>query len=94
MTLADPGGRWPTRWPGAGAYGLALVLVIASLGLCRTFFPAMGDEAPFLFLVPPVLVASSRRIREELGWTPRYPELETIIAHAWAWRQVHPDGYR
>jgi two-component system sensor kinase FixL len=58
MTLADPGGRWPARWPGAGAYGLALVLVIASLGLCRTFFPAMGDEAPFLFLVPPVLVAS------------------------------------
>jgi UDP-glucose 4-epimerase len=43
---------------------------------------------------PPVLVASSRRIREELGWTPRYPELETIIAHAWAWRQAHPDGYR
>ena len=43
---------------------------------------------------PPVLVASSRRIREELGWTPRYPELETIIAHAWAWRQAHPEGYR
>jgi UDP-glucose 4-epimerase len=42
---------------------------------------------------PPVLVASSRRIREELGWTPRHPELETIIAHAWAWRQAHPDGY-
>lgn len=43
---------------------------------------------------PPVLVASSRRIREELGWTPRHPALETIIAHAWAWRQAHPGGYR
>jgi UDP-glucose 4-epimerase len=43
---------------------------------------------------PPVLVASSQRIREELGWTPRYPKLETIIAHAWAWRQANPDGYR
>ncbi|WP_439577028.1 UDP-glucose 4-epimerase GalE [Elioraea sp.] len=43
---------------------------------------------------PPVLVASSRRIREELGWTPRYPALETIIADAWAWRQAHPEGYR
>ena len=42
---------------------------------------------------PPVLVASSRRIREELGWAPRHPDLETIIAHAWAWRQAHPDGY-
>jgi UDP-glucose 4-epimerase len=42
---------------------------------------------------PPVLVASSRRLREELGWTPRYPDLATIIAHAWAWRQAHPEGY-
>ncbi len=42
---------------------------------------------------PPVLVASSERIRRELGWRPRYPDLDTIIAHAWAWRQANPDGY-
>ncbi|MCS6921095.1 MAG: UDP-glucose 4-epimerase GalE [Elioraea sp.] len=42
---------------------------------------------------PPVLVASSDRIRRELGWTPRFPDLDTIIAHAWAWRQANPDGY-
>ncbi|HCE00157.1 MAG TPA: hypothetical protein DER07_03860, partial [Armatimonadetes bacterium] len=28
-----------------------------------------------------------------LGWKPRYPELETIVRHAWNWRRAHPDGY-
>jgi UDP-glucose 4-epimerase len=36
---------------------------------------------------PPVLVADAARARAELGWTPRYAELETIIAHAWQWEQ-------
>jgi UDP-glucose 4-epimerase len=36
---------------------------------------------------PPVLVASSRKARSELGWTPRYGDLPTIISHAWAWHQ-------
>jgi len=35
----------------------------------------------------PALVGSSERARTLLGWSPRYPELETIIAHAWAWHQ-------
>jgi UDP-glucose 4-epimerase len=36
---------------------------------------------------PPVLVASSAKARQELGWTPRYADLATIIRHAWAWHQ-------
>src|SRR3954470_7180542 len=36
---------------------------------------------------PPVLVADAKRARTELGWTPRYPDIETIIAHAWQWEQ-------
>ena len=35
----------------------------------------------------PQLVASSEKLREELGWKPRYPDLESIIRHAWAWEQ-------
>lgn len=42
---------------------------------------------------PPVLVAASERIRSELGWEPRKPDLETMIADAWAFAQAHPDGY-
>lgn len=36
---------------------------------------------------PARLVADSRRIVQELGWTPGYPDLDTIVAHAWAWEQ-------
>ena len=42
---------------------------------------------------PPTLVAASEKVRERLGWTPRKPEIETMIADAWAWHQAHPDGY-
>jgi UDP-glucose 4-epimerase len=39
---------------------------------------------------PAVLVASSAAIQRELGWTPKYPQLDDIIASAWAWhRQLH-----
>jgi UDP-glucose 4-epimerase len=38
-------------------------------------------------------VASSRRIRDDLGWQPRYADLRTILATAWQWRQTHPQGY-
>lgn len=36
---------------------------------------------------PAVLVADATRAREELGWQPRYADLATIVAHAWAWEQ-------
>jgi UDP-glucose-4-epimerase GalE len=36
---------------------------------------------------PPVLVADAARARAELGWTPKYADLDTIIAHAWQWEQ-------
>jgi len=34
---------------------------------------------------PPVLVADARQAGERLGWKPRYPELDTIVAHAVRW---------
>ncbi|HEU4635907.1 MAG TPA: UDP-glucose 4-epimerase GalE [Edaphobacter sp.] len=36
---------------------------------------------------PAVLVASSEKIKAELGWKPKYPELDQIIASAWQWHQ-------
>jgi UDP-glucose 4-epimerase len=42
---------------------------------------------------PSVLVASSDRIRSELGWKAEKPDLETMISDAWSWMQAHPDGY-
>jgi UDP-glucose 4-epimerase len=42
---------------------------------------------------PPVLVASSRRARRELGWHPEHSKLEEMLADAWAWRLANPRGY-
>jgi UDP-glucose 4-epimerase len=42
---------------------------------------------------PAVLVASSARIRRELGWSPQYSDLDTIIETAWRWHLAHPQGY-
>jgi UDP-glucose 4-epimerase len=42
---------------------------------------------------PAVLVASSERIRGELGWEPRYPGLREIIQSAWDWHRDHPHGF-
>jgi len=40
-----------------------------------------------------MLVASSERINDELGWEPRFPDLRDIIASAWAWHTARPNGY-
>ena len=42
---------------------------------------------------PPTLVASSARIQRDLGWKPRFPELDRIVETAWRWHAAHPDGY-
>jgi UDP-glucose 4-epimerase len=55
--------------------------------------PIEAIEAPRRPGDPAVLVASSDKIREELGWKPEKPELEAMISDAWEWMQAHPDGY-
>jgi UDP-glucose 4-epimerase len=42
---------------------------------------------------PARLVASAASIRRDLGWEPRFPTLQDMIASAWRWRQAHPLGY-
>jgi UDP-glucose 4-epimerase len=42
---------------------------------------------------PPRLVASAERAATELGWKPKFPKLEDIVASAWAWHKQHPNGY-
>lgn len=50
-------------------------------------------EAPRRAGDPAVLVASSERIKQDLRWQPRFPDLEHIVRSAWEWRRAHPDGY-
>jgi UDP-glucose 4-epimerase len=42
---------------------------------------------------PAVLIASSEKIQKELGWRPKYADLETIIKTAWKWHEKNPTGY-
>jgi len=39
------------------------------------------------------LVASSERIKRELGWKPEHDRLDEIISSAWEWHRSHPKGY-
>jgi UDP-glucose 4-epimerase len=42
---------------------------------------------------PSVLIASSEKIKRELGWQPQFQDLRVIIQSAWKWIQAHPNGY-
>jgi UDP-glucose 4-epimerase len=39
------------------------------------------------------LIASSEKIKRELGWKPEHDNLHEIIASAWEWHKLHPKGY-
>lgn len=42
---------------------------------------------------PAVLIASSQKARDILGWKPEHDSLEEIIDSAWKWHKSHPNGY-
>lgn len=43
---------------------------------------------------PPRLVAAAAKAHQELGWQPKYPKLEQIVASAWDWHNRNPNGYK
>ena len=43
---------------------------------------------------PAILVGSSKKIINELGWEPQYPQIAQIIETAWKWHREHPYGFR
>jgi UDP-glucose 4-epimerase len=43
---------------------------------------------------PPALYADSTKAQRELGWKPKFPDAESIVATAWRWHESHPDGFR
>jgi len=52
------------------------------------------ERAPRRSGDPARLVASSETIRAELGWAPRYPELDAIVETAWRWHRKRFGGGR
>lgn len=58
-----------------------------------TGHPIPAVESPRRPGDPARLVASSEKMRRELGWQPQHPDLKDIIASAWEWQRAHPHGY-
>ncbi|MBN1391700.1 MAG: UDP-glucose 4-epimerase GalE [Sedimentisphaerales bacterium] len=42
---------------------------------------------------PPVLVCNAEKAKNELGWNPKFPDLQKIIETAWLWHNKFPNGY-
>jgi UDP-glucose 4-epimerase len=58
-----------------------------------TGHPIPAVESPRRPGDPARLVASSEKIRNELGWQPQHPDLKDILESAWEWHKSHPKGY-
>ena len=56
----------------------------------KAFRVEMADRRPG---DPAVLIASSQKAQNQLGWVPKYSDLDTIIKTAWEWHRSHPQGY-
>jgi len=81
--------------PGAHAFnlgngrGFSVREVIAAVSAI-TGCAVPWDMAPRRAGDPPMLVASSQRARAELGWSPAWTGLESIIESAWRWHRAQP----
>ena len=56
----------------------------------RTVPVAIGPRRPG---DPPILFASSDKIKRALAWKPRFEDIEVIVETAYRWREAHPHGY-
>jgi UDP-glucose 4-epimerase len=64
-------------------------------GVCRVTGQSIEvKESPRREGDPAVLIASSEKIRRELNWKPKFPDLDAILESAWGWHKNCPDGYK
>lgn len=90
MNALDPGdARFYNLGIGQG-YSVREVLDAARRVTGREIAVEYGDRRPG---DPPVLFANADKIRQELGWSARYTEIDEIVGTAWNWFEKHPAGY-
>jgi len=58
-----------------------------------TGHPIPAEIAPRRPGDPARLIAAADKACNILGWDPQYPDIKTIVKHAWNWHQAHPNGY-
>jgi UDP-glucose 4-epimerase len=84
------GGRSYNLGCGGDGYSVKQVLETARAVTGKTIPARMGPRRAG---DPAVLVASSEKIKRELGWNPEFQDLRVIIETAWRWLESNPNGY-
>ncbi len=82
--------RGPFNLGNGGGYSVKEVIDAARE---VTGLPIKSETAPRRPGDPPRLIADATKAHTVLGWKPKYPDLNTIVEHAWKWHQAHPNGY-
>jgi UDP-glucose-4-epimerase GalE len=90
--------RWLEAGKPSNVFNLGNGRPHSVLEVIRTVEDVTGSPVPFRFGArrpgdPSALFASNGRIRDVLGWRPRYADLRTIVDTAWRWHRSHPHGY-
>jgi UDP-glucose 4-epimerase len=75
---------------GGDGYSVREVIDVAKEITGREIPSKIGPRRPG---DPAVLIASSEKIRRELGWSPQFQDLRKIIDSAWQWLQQNPRGF-
>ncbi|MDK8262111.1 UDP-glucose 4-epimerase GalE [Lactobacillus delbrueckii] len=65
---------------------LKAAIKVTGVDIPYTIGPRRGGD-------PDSLVADSSKARKVLGWSPKYENVDDIIASAWNWHQEHPNGF-
>ncbi|HXD34549.1 MAG TPA: UDP-glucose 4-epimerase GalE [Pyrinomonadaceae bacterium] len=90
LATLDRGSRIYNLGCGGAGYSVLDVIETARRVTGKVIPAKMGPRRPG---DPPVLVASSDKIKQELGWNPSLQDLSLIIESAWKWMLEHPNGY-
>jgi UDP-glucose-4-epimerase GalE len=83
---------------GLRAYNLGTGTPTSVLEVIRAVERVSGARVPWTLAPrrpgdPAALYAAATRVRGELGWSPRYSDIESIVRTAWDWHRGHPGGY-
>jgi len=91
-TLGDSGSgnRVYNLGCGGSGYSVNEVLEVARKVTGKAFAVRVGPRRAG---DPAVLIASSDKIKRELGWAPAFQDLRVIVESAWRWMLAHPRGY-
>jgi len=85
--------------PGASYfYNLGTGTPTSVLEVIRAVEKVTGKKVPYALVErragdPPALYADSTKAKAELGWTVKFPTIESTVATAWKWHSAHPNGF-